>query len=352
VVPSFRLVFEAVCIADTVHVGNSYFKPNEIVKISSNLTAVAILVFICAITWMLREMVIETEAADAAECSASDYTVICHTIPEYTDTKDLSQKLRDHFETVLLKRGRHSILKMHERGEDVEAQAEADKESHAKFTIADINYSTSAYQYITEAVNRGAAAEKVDRIIRKIIDVTERARREGDPSFDVRKKRTDLVKQLKLTLYEFEFYNDRCQKFREEAEKGIHSAYITFATETGYLRALERYPNVSLITYCIQKERMRMKDKTKEDGTSASKVVFLQQSPDPEEIIWENVPVPWWSVLGRVTLTTIGTILFLGCSYSMIHEARFLKAKVSRYLYTVYNSTIMPISIIVTQLSV
>jgi hypothetical protein len=133
-----------------------------------------------------------------------------------------------------------------------------------------------------------------------------------------------LVKALKLALYQFEYYNDRCKKFSVYAEKAIHTVYVTFATEIGFLRCLKKYPNVGpLVTPIIQDEELRLKDKS-----GKSHVVYITQSPNPSEIVWENVPVPFISVLFRVLLTTVATILFLGTSYTMIQEAKFLKSKV------------------------
>ena len=49
---------------------------------------------------------------------------------------------------------------------------------------------------------------------------------------------------------------------------------------------------------------------------------------DPEEIIWENLALPFWSQLLRVCFTTGLTVLILAISYVMIYEASYLRNKV------------------------
>ena len=49
---------------------------------------------------------------------------------------------------------------------------------------------------------------------------------------------------------------------------------------------------------------------------------------DPEEIIWENLALPFWSQLLRVCCTTGLTVLILAISYVMIYEASYLRNKV------------------------
>jgi hypothetical protein len=118
---------------------------------------------------------------------------------------------------------------------------------------------------------------------------------------------------------EFEFANEECQRLSQEAENSAYCAFITFETEDGYLKAKKKYPDVGLLSNYTQMDNEKFPFLIDGSGKAISKTpVILEEAPEPDEIIWENLPVPWWSRLIRVICTALITLALLIISYASI----------------------------------
>jgi hypothetical protein len=235
---------------------------------------------VLGIAWLRYQIEKEGVAADRDQCTASDYTIACYTMPKITDKEknkvnnnnnendngeesetidiQIKNKLLHHFETVLNEN--RNLPK--NRIENVESK---------EIKIADINCSTRCTSYLTAAVERGSAAVVVDKIIAKIRATVseERVRR----SVITMKKQDvnintlenvplSVLYALKVALYRFEHFNDKCLALHRIASSNIHSAYITFESEYSYVSCLKQIPNIGIWTRLTQDKRYKLDGQT------------------------------------------------------------------------------------------
>ena len=298
----FKLMVEAICQIDSVTIGNSAgsvtLTDEYICKVATNLNAIAILVFIFGVMWIQRKIENEHERAEEGNCTASDYTILVHTLPKDAKTKDeIKEKLTAFFQAQL-----------------------HDEDNPVDIDIADINVTTGDYGYLDSLVQRGAASMAVDSVIGSIRSLENRGHwfeEKEIPGEGVKKVRKasneSHVKALKSALLRFEIANDKCLELSEHAEKTLSKAYVTFTHELGMALAVSKYPSIgALLTPLTQPEDVRL------DGQT----VFLERAPEPEEIIFENVSVPEWNRWLRFLTSTWLTLLCLAVSYAMIYEAK------------------------------
>jgi hypothetical protein len=262
--PRKNLLFEAVCITEIIQLGTksskTYFSTNKLLFIAAMLDALSIFVFFLGVSWIRFQIEKETLSADLAQCTASDYTIACLTMPtERKDETSVKEILRYHFETVLnenRKLPQNRIVDVREE----------------EIKIADINCSTCCSAYLAAAVERGSAANLVDHIISKIRTTVsgERVRqsiiqikREAavDPH-SLESVKSSVIMSLKIALFKFEFYNDRCLALSDEAKGNIHSAFITFENEYSYVSCLKQIPNIGMWTNIIQDKKYNIDGKT------------------------------------------------------------------------------------------
>lgn len=292
-----NLIFEAICLSNEVKIFDSIYYPETIVTVTASLDAVAILVFILGVMWIRHVEDIETEEADRATCTASDYTVVCYTLPRSEDGSILdpiAMKLfiKQHFESIISK---HCSSNCKE-----------------KIEIADINFSTAYSSYISSACERGNACRDVDLCVLKIQSQLDR---------EVLDKKTwesrSVLDSLKDALLRFDIANDKCLELSSKAEKEMFSCYITFANESSFVECQNIYPNIGYFTRFIQDPDLRMNGQT----------VYIERAPNPTDINWENVAANSIERFIRVIITTICTLLILGFSYAMIYEAMYQASK-------------------------
>ena len=261
--PRKNLIFEAVCITELIQLGEvtkqSFAKTEKLLLIVSLLDAISIVIFVLGITWLRYQIEKEGIAADRDQCTASDYTIACYTMPkEKTDDHQIKNKLLNHFETVL-NENRNLPKNRIENVPDEEIK------------IADINCSTRCTSYLTAAVERGSAAVVVDKIIAKIRATLseERVRRSV---ITLKKLETNIntldnvapsvLYALKVALYRFEHYNDKCLALHGAASSNIYSAYITFESEFSYVSCLKQVPNIGIWTRLTQDKKYKLDGQT------------------------------------------------------------------------------------------
>ena len=278
--PKRNLIFEAVCVAEKIQLGEvtkkSYATTEKLVLIVSLLDALSIVIFVLGIAWLRFQIEKEGIAADRDQCTASDYTIACYTMPKITREEknkinnnesegigeekepvdiQIKNKLLHHFETVLNEN--RNLPK--NRIENVEGE---------EIRIADINCSTRCTSYLTAAVERGSAAVVVDKIIAKIrATVSEERVRcsvitlkkpENVNINTLENVPLSVLYALKVALYRFEHFNDKCLALHRIASSNIYSAYITFESEYSYVSCLKQIPNIGVWTRLTQDKKYKL----------------------------------------------------------------------------------------------
>jgi hypothetical protein len=259
-----NLLFEAVCITELVQLGSvtskTYFSTNQLLFIAAMLDGLSIFVFFLGVSWIRFQIEKETLSSDLDQCTASDYTIACLTMPNTKkDESSVKEILHHHFETVLnenRKLPQNRITNMREE----------------EIKIADINCSTCCSAYLSAAVERGSAANLVDRIISKIRTTVsgERVRQSiiminrdtGVDPHSLKSVKSTVIMALKIALFKFEYYNDKCLALSEEAKGNIHSAFITFENEYSYVSCLKQIPNIGIFTRIIQDKKYNIEGQT------------------------------------------------------------------------------------------
>lgn len=286
-----RLIMEAYCTVAEIDVSGLVYTPRELTFMTAVLGAAAIFVYLVALV-MIKDQ--QTKAVDAMESNtvqASDYTVTLHTLPEgaknrrvKSDPEQIKAEIKAFFEEKLF-----------------------DEKDGAPIKVADVNLATICDDYLGACVTRGKACETVDKTLAKIQSSMRRK------VWDEEGAGKHLMRDLKRALLEFEYSNDTCMRLSEIASSSPYCAYVTFEHEDSINKCQVKYPNVGIFTPLSQAHEDKL----------GGKAVYIEPAPLPEEIIWENLPVPWYNRLVRVLITTIIVILLLVISYAMIYQARY-----------------------------
>lgn len=277
---------------------NTVLDDEYIVYVATTLNALSILCFLLGIFWIQLKLDKQAEKSGAETCTAGDYTIMMHTLPKGARTvKEVKAGLKAFFERTLREEGGYDV----------------------PVTIADINVTTGADNYLNALKARGEAAQKVDEVVGAIQSRWRRGvwyalDKETGENDVVAKASAPLLGQLRSALLKFEIANDEAQSLSRKARKYLSKAYVTFSHEILRARALYKYPSIGLLTHLTQREEDKL------DGQT----VFMERAPEPEEIIFENVPVPEWNRFLRFIIGTWMTLLLLGVSYAMIYEAKNL----------------------------
>ena len=282
-----KMIMEGICEVEEIDINGESYSPVEIVEISAYLNAIATLIFVLGVTWIKIQQKKDADALSHKKVTSADYTIVTRTLPK--NSKDLSvkqvkQQLKEFFEDILF-----------------------DENDGAPIEVADVNLVTSVDDYLNKCVDRGDAAEEVDLVIARI--ESQIRRKVWNPTTDSSKA---LLLSLKEVLLEFEYANDICLESSADAEHNNHMAYVTFAQEDGYLKALRKYPNIGIFTGVSQPKQEKLDNAT----------VHVSPAPEALEIIYENLAVSGFSRMLRVISTTAATIIFLGISYIFIYQAR------------------------------
>lgn len=286
-----RLVMEAYCTVAEIDVSGLVYTPRELTFMTAVLGAAAIFVYIVALALIKDQQSKAVDAMEAHNVQASDYTIMLHTLPEgakdrrvKSDPEQIKADIKAFFEEKLF-----------------------DEKDGAPISVADVNLATICDDYLGACVTRGKACETVDKTLAKIQSSMRRK------VWDEEGAGKKLMRELKRALLQFEYSNDTCMRLSEIASTSPYCAYVTFEHEDSYAKCIAKYPNVGVFTPLSQAREDKL----------GGKAVYIEPAPLPEEIIWENLPTPWWNRLIRVIITTVIVILLLVVSYAMIYQARF-----------------------------
>ena len=304
----FRLFFEGVCVMNEVKVGDTSFSDVYIVSVSSTLNAIATIVFLLGLTWIKRSIAEEDARSETCRCTAADYTVMLSTLPkQFADEQDLKEQIAAFFA------GCGGGGKGN--GEAADFHRSGHHSSHVM--VADVNVVTGSVPYLDACVKRGLASLKVDAVVgaiqsRKLRGLWPEEGEGGGGGGD-----KSLLAKLRSALLHFEAANDVCQELSSDASTTISKAFVTFANEQSVVAVLEKFPNLGsvltpIVTPAESAPGVRL------DGQA----VLLERAPEPEELIYENVTVPYISTLLRVATSTFLMAVVLAISYAVIFEAK------------------------------
>ena len=214
VVSDRYMIFEAICVsASKTSAEGQNISNRSVVRASTYLDAVSIIIFIAGVLWMKHEQEREDSIIDSTICRANQFTLSCDTIPPHEDFAGLRRAFVEYFEGKL--------------------GAVTDG---VKYRIADVNFASSCYSYLQAACRRGEIAKKIDRDIMKFCARIYCNDFNGSSFEDI-----ILLNRLKRNLYLVAQINDDCLRLQHTASASINRAYITFETEEAYLDCLRRY---------------------------------------------------------------------------------------------------------------
>ena len=273
-------VFEATCTEST---------PDTTTPIIvSSLNALAVLTLVIAIWWVRRQQEEEITHHESTTCRPADYTAVV-TLPAspYVDRAFSRLNLIEHFERTL-----SALPPIVTQGE---------------IHVADVNFSTSCYQYMHAALQRGAFARRIDAMLASYVMHLKNLQA-GQPT-----QMTLFWKhRLRTLLYDFEHYNLICKKLEVEAISKIHKAFVTFDSEEGLLRCLEYYPSAA-------------EDPDRFDGVLQidQKSLYVGRCLNPSEIRWENTGIPLSHKIAYVLRSTLILVTLLFLSYIAVAELQF-----------------------------
>ena len=273
-------MFEATCTENT---------PDTTTPIIiSSLNALALLSFVIAIWWVRRQQEDEITYHESTTCRPADYTAVV-TLPSspYLDSGFSRLNLIEHFERTL-----SALPPIVTQGE---------------IRVADVNFSTSCYQYMHAALQRGAFARRIDTMLASYVMHLKNLQA-GQPT-----QMTLFWKhRLRKLLYDFEHYNRMCKKLEVEAISKIHKAFVTFDSEEGLLRCLEYYPSAA-------------EDQDRFDGVLQidQKSLYVGRCLNPSEIRWENTGIPLTHKIAYVLRSTFALVTLLLLSYIAVAEIQF-----------------------------
>ena len=286
-------MFEGICVYKRSHLYDQEYDHESLVHSLMILNSLSVLVFLLGIWWIRQEQLVDINEIKSQSRRASDYTIKCNTAPfidyfkekkyNFEDYNQLSKIIKDLFESVL---SNYPYV--------IEA---------GNVQVADVNLSSTCYQYLESACQRGKIAVQIDKIINQCI-ATYRGQDgvENPKSFLF----SHLKNQLRKALYEFETSSDACMTWQMQALQQINRAFITFESDEGYKRCLKAYQS--------QEFDQVLKSKTS---------LVIQPAEDPSEIIWENFGYPTDRRLLRIAATTIALIIILAVSYLLIFEVQY-----------------------------
>lgn len=282
------MVFEAVCVEKSKTMNGSVVSHESIIHATMYLDAASVVVFLLGVWWIRVQQVREDELNSKSICRASQYTLSCDAIPPHAGFSELRKHFIDFFESRL-------------RASGVDL-------SESPRIVADVNFSSSHYQYLHKAVDRGELAKAIDR---QIVCFCERIHL---GLFNALSMQDMLfLNKLKIRLHQVHVLNDECARLQAIASENVNRAYITFATEEAYLRCFEEFGSNAAVV--------------RDAGNEESKPIVVHRVADPSEIRWENIGVPWWERVLRIALTSFLIAILLLISYMAIFEAGYVASK-------------------------
>ena len=287
------LLFEGICVYTKSALYDQEYDHADLVHALMILNSLSVLVFLLGIWWIRQEQLIDITEIKSLSRRASDYTIKCNTAPfidyfrekkyNFEDYNHLSKIIKEFFESML-----SNYPYVMEAG---------------TVQVADVNLSSTCYQYLESACQRGNISVQIDKIINQCVAVyrsQELVKNSKSLSF------SHLKNQLRKALYEFEISSDACMRLQVQALQQINRAFITFETDEGYKRCLKAYQSQEF-------------DQVLRSKTS----LVVQPAEDPSEIIWENFGYPTDRRLLRIIATTVALIIILAVSYLLIFEVQY-----------------------------
>lgn len=277
--PQF-LAFEASCESTELPVAS--LSRSALLALVASLNVFVAIAFALGTIWLRREIEEEKAFLETNTCSPSDFSVeVDLPASPYLDSSISRNELIRLFETTL-----SPMEHINQPG---------------LVHVADVSFSTSAYDYLDAAINRGTASKKIDREM--ALYVSWLRSRKSDRAKGSRLWRYRLMK----LLYEYEDYDERCEKLQSSALTKINKAYVTFDTEEGCRRCLRYYPSSTLKPLRLSTDLMLDKN-----------TLFVKRATSPSDIKWENCGIPFWHRLIRVLFTTVVLLCLFGLSYLVV----------------------------------
>jgi hypothetical protein len=275
----------------------------DIVTVIAYIDSGIIILFLFALKWLKKEEQQTIEESDATNCSPSDYTIQVFNLPNHKSIMELRHKLTEHFETVLTEDAKEDGVE----GEDL--------------GVFDIDFARNNGTEVYWKKRRGKIARRKDKLENEVYMLNEWGKYEG-------KKKVKLQTLHKYLHKQFEYCNGKLEAIEEKIALGkkkeyASSAFITFNTEEGYIRARKMYVDLGFM------HRMCMPRKHRMANANGCRLI-VRPAPEPSEIIWENLGRKWWARLLRLSFTSLITILLLAASFVLIFQSKTAQENAER----------------------
>ena len=128
--------------------------------------------------------------------------------------------------------------------------------------------------------------------------------------------------ETRMSLYKVRFdrANDKLVEIEELKKEGkraakAKTAFITFSTEQGFIRAMNLYPQLGLLHRLMMPTGKRM-------ANAKFYRPIVRKAPEPSELIWENLGISPLNHFIRKSITALLTLLLLAVSFVLISQAK------------------------------
>jgi len=310
--PGRSLTVVGLCVdeeltVDLLGFGEKTWMKEDMVMVLAYIDSGIVILFLFALHWLKKEEMETIDDSDAKNCSPSDYTIHVYNLPCCKTTKDLKEKLIEHFDRVLAENAKEDPPEEGAEPEDL--------------SIFDVNFAVNNRMQVYWMKRRGQFARRKDKLENEVYMLNEWGKYKGKLKLKLQALHHYLETQ-------FDVCNDRLEKIDEKIASGkkkekASSAFITFSTEQGYVRARKMYPDLGVLHRKLMPRRHRMKN-------ARGKRLIIRPAAEPSELIWENLGIKWWSNWLRLAFTTLFTIVLLAVSFVLIYQSKVAQEEAER----------------------
>ena len=323
---NYTLIVVGTCVDEEftldVFDSSTTWKKESIMRFLSYLDLFCVLLFLYAMRWLKRRESKAIDESDAMNCSPSDYTIQVSNLPNCSDLAELKEKLTEHFDAVLRADAEENPKEDGgDGGEEEDGGGKGAGPEEEDLGIFEISFAVSNRKKIYWKKRRGRFARRLDKLENEVFMLNQWGKYKGRLKTKLQALHTYLTKN-------FDRCNERLEKLEEKVKEGnqkltASSAFITFNTEQGYVRARKLYPNLGFLHRMTMSRKQRMANA---DGCR----LIVNAAPEPSELIWENLGISSLSRFLRISATSLITLLLLAVSFVLIYKGRVAQEDAQR----------------------
>ena len=229
-------------------------------------------------------------------------------LPKHKSVEQLRMCLMEHFESKLTEHKMLDDKRLRDRGESIKIVDNED------LTVFDIQFSLNNRKQIYWKKLRGKYARLKDKMENEVVFLKQIGKFKG-------KSKAKLVLKHKLLEKQFGMCNTKLEAIEDRIEAGkkreyAKYAFVTFNAEEGAVRCKKVYPDLGFL------QRLTMRKMWMIELNGKLKRPIVKVAPEPSEIIWENLGIPYLFRLVRLFITSILTLVMLAGAFVLIYQGR------------------------------